>query len=140
MVGRDVHPLQSNQPDEANYDETRKKLCEISYMILDVYNAVGEYERPPCKCEDYQQELRLLRQKLHGTLEANRILSTDNEKLRLRVEHHRRPPRRAHGAGGRGNDDLYARMKEIEASFQQIIQDRTRPLPSPPPPPPPPPP
>ncbi|RXG41074.1 hypothetical protein VDGE_30555 [Verticillium dahliae] len=75
VVGRDVHPLQSNQPDEANYDETRKKLCEISYMILDVYNAVGEYARPPCKCEDYQQELQLLQQKLHGTLEANRILN-----------------------------------------------------------------
>ncbi|KAM0271433.1 hypothetical protein ACHAQH_009070 [Verticillium albo-atrum] len=101
-------------------------------MVLDVYNAVNEYERPPCKCEDYRQQLRLAQQKLQGTLEANRTLSMENEKFRAKMEHHRRAQRVNPAGGARQHDDLYVRMKDIESSFQQIMQDHQVPPPPPP--------
>ncbi|KAH6705692.1 hypothetical protein EV126DRAFT_334379, partial [Verticillium dahliae] len=136
--GRGVAEVESGQPrpdqtGETGFDETRRKLYEISYMILDVYNAVGEYERPPCRCEDYRQELHLARQKLHGTLEANRALSKENERLRFKIEHQSRT-QRTDGTGAAGmHDDLYRRMRTIETTFQQIRQEQELPPPPPPP-------
>ncbi|KAM9874546.1 hypothetical protein VDGL01_11376 [Verticillium dahliae] len=126
-------PPRPDRTGETNFDETRRKLYEISYMILDVYNAVDEYERPPCQCEVYRQELRLARQKLHGTLEANRALSKENEKLRFKLEHQSRAQRADRDGVVGMHDDLYRRMKTIETTFQQIRQEQELPPPQPPP-------
>ncbi|KAM0269633.1 hypothetical protein ACHAQH_009698 [Verticillium albo-atrum] len=57
-------PPRPDPTGEGSFDEARRKLYEISFMILDVYNAVGTYERPPCKCDEYRQRLRVAQQKL----------------------------------------------------------------------------
>lgn len=107
-------------------------------MILDVYNAVGRNERPPCRCREYRQRLRVAEQKLQGTLEVNRALSMENETLRVKVVQQRRGL--ADRTARRGDEDLYRRMEDIETNLHQMVQDHTTTTsPSSPPAPPPPP-
>jgi regulator of replication initiation timing len=113
-------------------------LYEISHMIIEVYNAVGDYERRPCRCEEYKQDLCLAQQRLQSTLEANRALSVENDRLRARIQQRRQAQKvdRTAAAGDQG--DLHRRMEGIEASLHQMMQNRRVPSSSPPPPPPPP--
>ncbi|KAH7363559.1 hypothetical protein B0T11DRAFT_329520 [Plectosphaerella cucumerina] len=130
----DTSTPRSDVADEASSDEVRRTLYKVSCMILDVYNAVGRNERPPCRCREYRQRLQVAEQKLRGTLEVNRALSMENETLRVKVVQQRRSP--AERAARGEHEDLYRRMEEIETNFNHIATTSSPTSPPAPPPPP----